>query len=228
MQLRRLRSHRLTLLAAGALLASTLLSGCGFGYQTNRINTISAGTNDRAGTVDVLGAVVIAGQDDVGLFVATLVNKDLQNPISLEGIEESDRVQPEGTEKPLEIAPNGRVSLFQTGGLAIDGTFKAGQFVPVTLTFSNGQATTVNVSVVPPCHQYSLDKLTELTLPTGTPTLDPGTGTESAEPSEDTSSESTEEPSEGASEGAEEDTDAYSCTALPAVEHGGGEGEGTE
>ena len=227
MQLRRHRSHRLTLLAAGALLASPLLAGCGFNYQTDRINTISAGTNDRAGTVDVLGAVVIAGQDDSGLFVATLVNKDLENEISLDGIQKNDRVQPTGSEESLDIAPNGRVSLFQTGGLAVEGTFKAGQFVPVTLTFSNGQSTTVNVSVVPPCHQYSLDKLTELTLPSGgpseSPSLDPGTGTESAEPNEDPGEEPT-----GTSEGAEEDTDAYSCTPLEAVEHGEGEGEGTE
>jgi hypothetical protein len=220
MQLRRLRSHRLTLLAAGALLASPLLAGCGFNYQTDRINTVSAGTNDRSGTVDVLGAVVIAGQDDAGLFVATFVNKDTRDAIELDGVKETEQVQPTGSEKPIEIPPSGRVSLFQTGGLAVGGTFKAGEFVPVTVSFSNGQVTTVNVSVVPPCHQYSLDKLTELTLPTGAASEGTTEPTEPTEPVDTATAESESEGTEEESSAAE--SDPYSCDPLPAVEHGEG------
>jgi hypothetical protein len=225
MQLRRLRSHRLTLLVAGALLASPLLAGCGFNYQTDRINTISAGTNDRSGTVDVLGAVVIAGQDNAGLFVASFVNKDVKDPIELDGVKQTDRVQPTGDEKPIEIAPGATVSLFQTGGLAIGGTFKAGEFLPVTVAFSNGQVTTVNVSVVPPCHQYSLDKLTELTLPTAAASQDATDPAGQPTPDVGTETEATESESASADESGDEsaaESDPYSCDPLPAIEHGEG------
>ena len=222
MQMRSLRSHRLNLLAAGALLSSPLLVGCGFDYQTDQVNTISAGTNDRDGSVDVLGAVVIAGQDDLGLFVASFVNNDLEEPATFDGLEPTEQISPEGEGEAQEITAAGSLSLFQTGGVEVSGDFTAGDFVDVTLSFSTGQTTTVTVPVVTPCRQYSLDKLTGLTLPGDTGT---------------TPSESPEQAGAGGeeSEGVEPDTGEegatepgpYSCDAPEPVEHGGeGEGEG--
>jgi hypothetical protein len=219
MLMRPLRSHRLTLLAAGALLASPLLGGCGFNYQTDRINTISAGVNDRSGQIDVLGAVVIAGQDDLGLFAATLVNNDLEgDATTLDKLEPTEQVSPSAGEQPVEIPAGGRVSLFQTGGIAVSGDFTAGDFVDVTLSFSTGQVTTVEVAVVTPCRQYSLDKLTELTLPTsaastGTSTEDTsGASASTSEPTSEASSESTT----GSTTESEDEVDPYSCE--PAVQ----------
>ncbi|MDO9455142.1 hypothetical protein [Nocardioides sp.] len=232
MLMRPLRSRRLTLLAAGALVATPLLGGCGFDYATDRVNTISNGANDREGSVDVLGAVIIAGQDNLGLFVATLVNNDLDEPASLQGLEQTDQVTQGADTQPVEIAAGGRESLFQTGGIDVAGEFGAGDFVPVTLTFDTGQTTTVNVNVVTPCRQYSLDKLTELTLPE--PQLDPGTGTEAPEEAaSEAASEATNE-LESTSEDAESEADGepgkYSCEPASPVEHGepGEEGAGQE
>lgn len=213
MQLRRHRSHRLSLLAAGLVLATPVLGGCGFNYATDRVNVISAGVNDRSGTVDVLGAVVIAGQDDLGLFVATFVNKDAGDEITLTGVEPNDTLQAQGEVEPLEIPARGRADLFKTGGIAVSGSFKAGDFVPVTLTFSDGQVSTLDVNVVTPCHQYSLDKLTDLTLPTAPAA--PG-----ASASDDAAADDVD---------AESDVDArYSCEPLAPIDpHAeGGEGEG--
>lgn len=212
MMLRSTRSHRLPLIAVGALLAAPLLGGCGFNYATDRVNTISAGINDREGTVDVLGAVLIAGQDDVGLFVATLVNNDLAEPTELSGLEPTEQVAPSAEDEPLEIAAGGRTSLFETGGVAVGGDFQAGDFVDVTLAFTNGQVTTVNIPVVTPCHQYSLDKLTELTLPTAP--LDPGTGTEAP------ATEATGDAEAEAEDEAHSEPGPYSCENPEPVEHG--------
>lgn len=212
MLLRPLRSYRLPLIVVGALLASPLLGGCGFNYQTNRVNTISAGTNDQAGSVDVLGAVVIAGQDDVGLFVATLVNNNLTEPAELSALQPTEQVAPSEGDEPVEIPAAGRTSLFQTGGIAVGGNFGAGDFVDVTLAFANGQVTTLSVPVVTPCRQFSLEKLTELTLPT--PSLDAGAGTVAPSPSASTA------PTGDAPTEADGEPGKYSCEQAEPVVHG--------
>ncbi|MCW2813819.1 MAG: hypothetical protein JWN84_1274 [Nocardioides sp.] len=224
MLMRPLRSHRLTLLAAGALLASPLLGGCGFNYQTDQVNVISAGINERSGDVDVLGAVVIAGQDDLGLFVATLVNTS-EEPVTFEALQATDEIGPLEETAGTEIPAGGQANLFQTGGIPVEGAFKAGDFVTVSLSFDSGQTSTLEINVVTACRQYSLDKLTELELPQGETAAGTETEATETEPTESTESESTEseEGAEGHSDEAE--PGPYSCEPASPVEHGG---EGAE
>jgi len=174
------RSHLSRLaLAAGALLVAPTLASCGFDNATDRVNTISAGVNDRDGDIDVLGAVIIAGQPDLGLFVATLVNNSDDGPSSLDGLTATEEVAPIGTAGPVEVTRSGRVNLIESGGLPVSGTFAPGDFVEVTLGFSGGQVTTLEVPVVTPCHQYEPERL-GLELPTGAEGVDndlPQTGT---------------------------------------------------
>lgn len=214
-----LRPHRVprpALLAASALLAGSLLGGCGFDYATDRVNTISAGVNDREGTVDVLGAVVIAGQDDSGVFAATLVNKDVETEVALDGLDQTEQVGAAEPAETVEIPAGGRANLFDTGGIDVSGTFGAGDFVDVTLAFDNGQITTMTIPVVTPCHQYSPDKFPNIQLPTQ---IDPGDGTGESSASESTD----EEHSEAESHNEAIEADPYSCEPLEQVEHGGGE-----
>lgn len=209
-----MRPHRVprpALLAASALLAGSLLGGCGFDYATDRVNTISAGVNDREGTIDVLGAVVIAGQDDVGVFAATLVNKDLEQEVSFDSLTETEQVAGGEPGETVEIPPGGRANLFETGGVDVTGAFAAGDFVDVTLTFDNGQVTTMTIPVVTPCHQYSPENFPEIDLPTQ---IDPGDGTGEV---------ADEEHAEGDDHNAAIEADPYSCEPLEQVEHGGGE-----
>ncbi len=171
--------------AAVALLlaAPLLLSSCGFNYATDRINTISAGINDRSGEVDVLGAVVIAQEPNAGAFVATLVNgsDDVTDQLVQLG-DQASGLSTIGTLENYPIEPRGRVSLIQEGGVPITGSFGVGDFVDVTLAFQSGQVTTVQVPVVRPCNQYSPEKLTTLMLPTAPadagPPVDPSTPAE--------------------------------------------------
>jgi hypothetical protein len=219
-----LRPHRVprpALLAASALLAGSLLGGCGFDYATDRVNTISAGINDRQGTVDVLGAVVIAGQDDSGVFAATLVNKDLETEINLDGLDQTEQVDAAEPAETVEIPPGGQANLFDTGGIDVTGTFGAGAFVDVTLAFDNGQVTTMTIPVVTPCHQYSLDNFPNIELPTQ---IDPGDGTGEASTESSESTESTDgDHSDAESHNEAIEADPYSCEPLEQVEHGGGE-----
>ncbi|WP_134766840.1 hypothetical protein [Nocardioides sp. 1609] len=191
MSLRRHPSRPFVLLAAGALLAAPALSSCGFDYATDRVNIISGGVNDRDGQVDVLGAVVVAGEDDRGLFVAGLVNNSTDDADAFTGISPATTeagVSPiEEVGTPVEIPAAGQVNLYDTGGVAVRGTFVAGDFVDVALTFDNGQVSTLQVPVVTPCHQYSPEKLPNLELPVAAEE-----GTESTEA-----------------------TDRYSCEPIP-------------
>ena len=74
-----LRMSARVLAAAGALALATALSSCGFDYATDRVYTPGAGPNDRDGQVDVLGAVVVSGQDGSGTLVASFANNDPDN-----------------------------------------------------------------------------------------------------------------------------------------------------
>lgn len=150
--------RRSAAIAAGALLlAAPVLSSCGFDYQTDQVNTISAGVNNRDGDVDVLGGVVIAGQPDAGVFVASLANNnddDEDSLVSLGG-GEAGQLASISQVGPIPVPPGGAVSLLEEGGIAVQGSFGAGDFVTVTLGFESGQTTTLDVAVVRPCYQYA-------------------------------------------------------------------------
>lgn len=150
--------RRSATIAAGALLlAAPVLSSCGFDYQTDKVNTISAGVNNRAGAVDVLGGVVIAGQPDAGVFVASLANNDNDDADALVSLGGGDAGQLATISEidPITVPPGGAVSLIKEGGIAVQGSFGAGDFVTVTLGFDSGQTTTLDVAVVRPCYQYA-------------------------------------------------------------------------
>lgn len=191
-----------TILAAALLLTGTL-SSCGFDLATNSVNTISTGINDRDGEVDVLGAVIISGAPDTGVFVATLANANPAVPISLTGLA-GDVGPAEGLEA-IALAPQSAVSLFDTGGVALTGPIGLGDFVEVELTFDSGQTTSINIPVVRPCFEYDPAKFPEMDLP----------GVSDAEGAESADAE------EGA---ATQATDAYSCIPSEPIDlHGEGE-----
>ncbi|CAN5644076.1 hypothetical protein BH11ACT8_BH11ACT8_23960 [soil metagenome] len=159
--------RRSAAVAAGVLLlAAPVLSSCGFDAATNRVNTISTGVNDRDGEVDVLGAAIIAGADNVGLLVGSLANNSLDTADTLTTVGGSvATVDPAFA--GLDVPAANAVSLFDQGGIAVDGAFVAGDFVSVTLGFSSGQSTTIKVNVVKPCYQYDPAKFDPpLVLPT--------------------------------------------------------------
>ncbi len=135
---RRLAPLALVLLVPG-------LGACA--YQTDQVYQPSVGVNNREGTVDVLGAVVVSSTDGKGTFVASMVNSSLEEPDQLGGMAgEGVQVQLSG---PIEIGPESLVNLADTGAVSVTGDdVEPGRFVRLTLTFASGQETKLNVPVV--------------------------------------------------------------------------------
>jgi copper(I)-binding protein len=150
---------RLALAAGGLLLAVPALASCGFDYPTERVNTVGAGVTDHDGTVDVAGALVVAGQSDSGTLIGALSNNDEEETISLVSItgDGEDAVQA-GEFEPIELTPGSHLNLATLAeagdGIELEGDFDAGDFVTVTFGFDNDESVSVEIPVMKPCHQY--------------------------------------------------------------------------
>lgn len=144
-------------LALGALvLAAPVLSSCGFDYATDRVNTVASGVNNRDKTVDVLGAAIVAGQPNSGTFIATFSNNSETDAASLESVAGANGTTLTAASfDPIQVEPGGMVNLATDGGIRVDGAFDAGNFVPVTLTFDNGENVVMTIPVVTPCDKYA-------------------------------------------------------------------------
>jgi len=139
-------------LTAGALvLAVPTLSSCGFNYATDHIYTPSAGTDIRTSRVDVLNAVVVASEDNVGAFVATFSNNDAKEAdkvTDIAGGVDDPSLASVGM-KPITVPPGGYVNLATNHrGITLTGDFKPGDFVTVTIDFATAASVTFLVPVV--------------------------------------------------------------------------------
>lgn len=137
------------------------LGACGFGYQTDQVYQPGVGVNNRDGTVDVLGAVVVTATDGRGTLVTSLVNKDAENDdalVSVTGEELQAQVS-----APVQVAAGTLVNLADTGAVSVEGeTIEPGKFARLTLAFESGQKTVVNVPVVPHEDEYNEVELAEV------------------------------------------------------------------
>ena len=145
-------------LVSGALLLTAPLAACGFDPATNRVNTITQGTSDRDGTVDVLNALIVSAEEGSGVFITTLVNNDLDNEASLDALvaDDAEAIQV-GEFSPITIDPNGLVNLAGEAaeGIPVEGELAAGDVVPMTLELSDGQVVQLDVLVVPNCDEFA-------------------------------------------------------------------------
>ena len=141
--------RRSTALALGGLLlAIPALTSCGFNYATDRPYTPAAGANNRDASVDVLGAVIVSGQDNSGTFIASLSNNDQTKDATFDSLAGADgNTIQVGDFSAMTIAPGGLLNLATDGGVPVSGAFVAGEFVPVTLSFG-GEQVSLKVPVV--------------------------------------------------------------------------------
>lgn len=194
--------HKLTLTVAALGLVGSM-SSCGFDYATNRPNTIANGGYDITGEVHVMGARIVAPEDGTGTFIATLTtDATAEDAVTLDGI--SGEGVTASDFEPVEIQPHGMVNFATEGGIPVTGDFAAGDAVPLTLSFSNGEEIEVSTIVVAQCHEYA--DVTPRAEPT--PTRAPR--------AEETTAAADEHGSTG--------HDAYSCEYPSAPPVGGGEG----
>lgn len=155
MQLRQ-TSRKLALALGAVALAGPALTSCGFDYATDRVYTPAAGINERDASVDVLGAVVVSAQPDSGTFVASFANNDQRGPatvVGLAGAGDDQSLQADEFE-PIEIPAGGLVNLATEGGIPVDGTFEAGDFLTVTVTFGDGESVEMDIPAVTDCGDF--------------------------------------------------------------------------
>lgn len=142
------RKFALTLCATA--LTAPVLSSCGFNYATDEVYTPGAGTNNRDAQLDVLGAVVVAGQDDSGTFVAGLSNNENDTAISLTGLTGEGLT---AEFDAVEVPAYGFVNLADED-IHVTGSFGAGDVLDITLELDNGEQVPLEVPVVTNCDEF--------------------------------------------------------------------------
>jgi hypothetical protein len=142
--------HRLLATAAAVLALAAPLSSCGFDYATDRDYTPAGGANNREGDVDVLSAVVVSGAEGSGTFIASLSNNDVEQEQTFTGLAGAEGSPVTAAEfEPIPISAGGIVNLADPAAdVVITGDFAAGDFVPLSLDFGNGERIALNVPVV--------------------------------------------------------------------------------
>jgi hypothetical protein len=175
--LRRIRGRvvrRGLALGAAGVVATAVLTACGFNYPTDKINNITAGVDYRDGSVDVLNAVVVAKQANSGTFVATFVNNSSSKSIALQSVSGDNTAVSNAQATPFTLAPGSLRNLAADGGIPVSGTFALGQFVTVSLTFDDGETATMSVPVVLDEGQWTgLDVSTPSASPSESPSASP-------------------------------------------------------
>lgn len=167
---RRQPMNRLALSIGALVLAAPGLSACGFSYATDHENNITNGVNHQDGQVDVLNALIVSGEEGSGTFIASLANNDTTEPISLESLDFGSSATVEvASFDPIEVPPRGFVNLADGQGIKVSGEVTAGDFVALTLGFSNGESAEMEVHVVSEDDEYAgLDNGTGVPAPATT------------------------------------------------------------
>lgn len=143
--------RRSLVLTIGAILPLAL-TGCVQDFATDRVNTVAAGASDRDATVDVLNAVIVSSEPGSGTFISSFSNNNVDEPVSFEVLEGIDQAQLTAEEfAPVEIPAAGLVNLAAEGGVPVTGDFEAGNFVPVSVQFSNGEQVQIDIPVYTNC-----------------------------------------------------------------------------
>jgi len=196
--------RKLALVGGLAVLAVPALSACGsFDYATDRPNVIANGGYDLDSNIRVNAARIVSAEDNQGVFIATFTlnptvgaaTAGSPNPSftgltmgssessdasagATQGASESTSVEAKSF-KPIKIGDSGMVNLAdpKTGGVPVTGTFKAGDIVPLTLSFSDGEKVTVQVPVVTQCGPYASVVPQGKTAPSASPLVSGDTTT---------------------------------------------------
>ena len=136
--------------AAAVIALAAPLTSCGFDYATERDYTPGSGANTREGEVDVLSAVVVSAAEGSGTFIASLSNNDPSDEQSFTGISGAEGTMVEVAEfEPVSIPAGGLVNLAEPPAeIVLTGEFTAGDVVPLSFDFGNGERVQLNVPVV--------------------------------------------------------------------------------
>jgi hypothetical protein len=153
--------RRTSIRTTGALAVALLaLTSCGFDLATNQPYQPGVGSQELSGSVKVLAAVIVAAQPNEGTLVATLVSPATdEDGGALTGAASAELTfEPFD---PIDIDVRSATNLAEEGGLLVSGDFDAGDVLPVTFTFDDGDESRLNIPVVRACDEYLGLDLTE-------------------------------------------------------------------
>ena len=136
--------------AAAVLALAVPLSSCGFDYATEREYDVTSAALSREGAVDILSAVVVSAAEGSGTFVASFSNNDPADAQTFTGLAGGEGATVTAAEfEPVSIPAGGLVNLADpAAGIVLTGDFTAGDVVPLTIDFGNGERISLNVPVV--------------------------------------------------------------------------------
>ena len=119
----------------------------------------------------MLNAAIVSKSDGLGTFVATFVNTSQTQPISLTSMAGDGTEVGQITVEPLPIDPKSLVNLATEGGIAVEGTYRLGQFVTLSIGFDNGETATLSSAGRPrrrpvgrPRHRHAVADLVPVRL----------------------------------------------------------------
>ncbi len=135
-------------LAATAL--ALTLSSCGFEQPTDMVYNPAVGVNDQSGSVDVLNALIVSGEDGSGTLVATFANNDPEQDATLAQVTAGGEDQVQVTlEGDTTIEAGALLNLLDEGGAQVEGeAVEPGAFVTLTFVFEGAEGVTIDVPVV--------------------------------------------------------------------------------
>jgi hypothetical protein len=148
-------------------LAAPLLTACAvnFGAQTDQVYTPAVGVNNRDNDVDVLNALIVAEENGTGRLIAGLSNSTREE-VELTGVAGDGSDVQFGTDGgDGAVPPRGFLQLADEGAALVSATGEdvvIGEFVRLTMSFSNGDQVGLNVPVVTPGEDFA-----EVELPAG-------------------------------------------------------------
>ena len=136
--------------AAAVLALAVPLASCGFDYATDREYTPAGGANNRDGDVDVLSAVVVSAAEGSGTFVASFSNNDPDDEQTFTAVTGGEGTAITASDfDPVTISAGGLVNLADPpADIVLTGDFGAGDVLPLTIDFGNGERISLNVPVV--------------------------------------------------------------------------------
>jgi hypothetical protein len=160
--------------SAGALTLAATLGSCGFDYATDRNYIPGAAVNEREASVDVLGAVVVSGQEGSGTFIASFSNNSLVEPNSVDSIAGvGDDTDLEIDFEPVQLKGGQLVNLADADDVHVTGDFESGNFLDLEVTFGDGDSVQLQVPVYPPCSEFEGLDTSATNAPSGGESQDP-------------------------------------------------------
>lgn len=152
--------RKLALAGILAAIAAPLLSACGDTYATDRRNDLANGAFVMTSGMRILSPRIVASQDNRGILIGTIALNPTIDPATLgdqtaqkyalTGITSSTGAVDSVSGISRTVNDHG-VLLLAQGGIPVTGTFRAGDVIPLTFQFADGEQATVQTIVVTDC-----------------------------------------------------------------------------